>query len=98
MRLMYSDPALSDIEGIMDYIGQDNPSAAVRMGEGILETADLLEQNPELGAVRNDLAQGIRVFTYRGYGLYYRIDMENQTVILERVLHPALDVRRDFFD
>lgn len=98
MRLIYADLALSDLEGIMDYVGQDNPPAAVRFGEGLLNTADLLEQNPELGVVCDDLAQGLRVFTYRGYGLYYRIDKAKQAVILERVLHPALDIRRQSFN
>jgi toxin ParE1/3/4 len=98
MRLIYADHALSDLEGIMDYIGRDNPAAAVRFGEGLLKTADLLEQNPELGYARDELAKGLRVFAYRGYGLYYRIDTQQQAVILERVLHPAVDVRRQSFD
>jgi len=77
---------------------RDNPAAAVRFGEGLLKTADLLEQNPELGFARDELAKGLRVFAYRDYGLYYRIDAQQQAVILERVLHPALDVRRQSFD
>jgi len=98
MRLIYSDHALADFESIMDYIGKDSPTAAVRFGEGLLEIADLLEKNPELGVSHEELANGLRLFTYRGYGLYYRIAPANQTVILERVLHPALDVRRQSFD
>jgi len=98
MRLIYADHALNDLEGTMDYIGRDNPAAAVRFGEGLLKTADLLEKNPELGVACHDLAKGLRVFTYRGYGLYYRIDKLQQAVVLERVLHPALDVRRQSFD
>jgi len=27
MRLIYADHALSDLEGIMDYIGRHNPAA-----------------------------------------------------------------------
>lgn len=98
MRLVYADQALSDIDGILDYIGQDNPAAAVRFGEGLLKTVDLLEQNPELGVACENLATGIRVFTYRGYGLYYRFDESQQLVLLERVLHPALDISHVSFD
>ncbi len=98
MRLIYLDPALTDIEGILDYISYDNPTAAVRFGEGLLETCRMLETNPELGIARDDLAEGLRLFTYRGYGLYYRIDHDRQVVLLGRVLHPALDVGRQSFD
>ena len=98
MRLIYSDPALADIEGILHYIGQNNPAAAVRFGEGILDTCRMFETNPELGVRREDLAADLRLFTYRGYGIYYRIDQADQVVMIERVLHPALDVRRQSFD
>ena len=98
MRLIYLDPALADIEGILDYISNDNPTAAVRFGEGLIETCRMLETDPELGVTRDDLAEGLRLFTYRGYGLYYRIDHDRQVVLLGRVLHPALDVRRQSFD
>ena len=98
MRLIYSDLSLNDIEGIVHYIGRDNPPAAMRFGEGILDTCRLLETNPELGVQRKDLGQGLRLFTYRGYGIYYRIDRAKQAVLIERVLHPALDVRHQSFD
>ena len=98
MRLIYLSPALTDIEGILEFISNDNPMAAKRFGEGLLETCRMLETNPELGVTRDDLADGLRLFTYRGYGLYYRINHDRQVVLLGRVLHPALDVRRQSFD
>ncbi len=97
MRLIYLEPALTDIEGILDYISKDNPIAAVRFGEGLLKTCRMLERNPEMGASRSDLAEGLRLFIYRGYGLYYRIDCIRNAVLLGRVLHPALDVKRQSF-
>jgi len=48
MRLILSDSALADCEGIMDFIGRDNQPAAVRFGEGLIEACELLEQYPEL--------------------------------------------------
>ena len=97
-RLIYLEPALADIESILDYISNDSPTAAVRFGEGLLDTCRTLETDPELGAARDDLAIGLRLFTYRGYGLYYRIDHDRQVILLGRVLHPALDVGRQSFD
>ena len=98
MRLIYSAPALSDLEGIMDYIGRDNPVAAMRFGEGLLQTADLLESQPELGVRCENLIEGLRMFTYRGYRIYYRIDYNDKAVLLERVLHPALDIGPQTFE
>ena len=98
MRLIYSEPALTDLGGIMDYIGRDNPSAAVRFGEGLLNTADLLETHPEMGVRCEELAEGLRLFSYRGYRMYYRIDAANRVVLLERELHPLLDVDRQAFN
>jgi len=98
MRLLYSDSALIDIEGILSFIGRDNPDAAVRFGEGILDTCRMFEMHPELGVRREDLTRGLRLFTYRGYGIYYRIDRAKQSVLIERVLHPALDVQRQSFN
>lgn len=41
MRLIYLDPALTDIEGILDFISNDNPTAAVRFGEGPAQNVSL---------------------------------------------------------
>jgi plasmid stabilization system protein ParE len=98
MRLIYLDPALADIEVILDIISKDNPSAALRFGDGLLKTCQLFKANPELGAARDDLSPGLRQFTYRGYSIYYRIDHAQKVVRIGRVLHPALDVDRQSFD
>jgi plasmid stabilization system protein ParE len=71
MRLIYSDRALADIEGILHNIGKNNPAAAVRFGEGIVDTCRTLETNPELGAKGEELSPGVGLFTFRGYGIYY---------------------------
>lgn len=98
MRLIFTEGALADFESILNYIAKDSHSAAVRFGEGLIETCELLEKNPELWVNKDDLNLGLRLFTYRGYGLYYRIDDQRQALKLLRVLYPALDVRRQSFE
>lgn len=45
--------------------------------------------------LREDLAPTLRLLTHRGYGIYYRnLDAD---VMIERVLHPSLDVLRQSF-
>ena len=94
-RLLYSDFATDDLKGILDFIAQDKPIAARSFIDAIIETCHLIAENPELGMRREDLAPTLRMFTHRGYGIYYRnLDAE---VMIERVLHPSLDVRRQSF-
>jgi plasmid stabilization system protein ParE len=60
-----------------------------------MPSCHLIAENPEMGMRREDLAPALRLFTHRGYGIYYRnLDTE---VSIERVLHPSLDVRRQAF-
>ena len=94
-RLLYSDLAIDDLKGILDYIARDKPIAATAFIDGIIDTCRLISQNPEIGMRREDLAADLRLFTHRGYGIYYRnLDTE---VRIARVLHPSLDVRRQTF-
>ena len=94
-RLFYSEFATDDLKGILDYIARDKPEAARAFVDAIIERCRLLAENPELGMQREDLAPALRLFTHRGYGIYYRnLDTE---VMIERVLHPSLDVRRQSF-
>ena len=91
-RLFYSEIATDDLKGVLDFIARDKPEAARAFVDAILEQCRLLAENPELGMQREDLAPALRLFTHRGYGIYYRnLDVE---VMIERVLHPSLDVRR----
>lgn len=94
-RLQYSESAIADLKGILDYISKDKPGAARAFVDGILKTCHLIAQHPELGMRREDLASELRLFTHRGYGIYYR--NLDQDVMIERVLHPSLDVRRQSF-
>ena len=94
-RLLYSDFATDDLKAILDFIARDKPLAARSFIDAIIETCHLIAENPEMGMRREDLAPTLRMFTHRGYGIYYRnLDTE---VLIERVLHPSLDVRRQSF-
>src|SRR3972149_3836630 len=59
------------------------------------QQCSLLTHFPQLGSRREDLAERLRLFTYRGYGIYYR-DLSDR-VRIERVLHPSLDAGTQSF-
>jgi plasmid stabilization system protein ParE len=85
--------AEGDIVGILDYIEQDNPSAAIRVREALLDSMRLLAEHPGIGHTRADLAdEGVRFWPVFSYLVIYRSDTRPIQVV--RVLHGKRDVRR----
>ena len=93
--LFYSAKAREDMRGILLKIAQDKSHAAVRFVDRLEEHARILEHFPEAGTLRPELYPGIRVLSYHGYAVYYRIHDDRTTV--ERVLAPGIDVRPELF-
>lgn len=48
-RILYTEEALSELGSILDFISMDNPSAAARFGESLLDHIDVPAELPELG-------------------------------------------------
>jgi len=94
-RLLYSELASEDLKGILDYIARDKPNAPMGFVDALIERCHLIAENPDIGMRRDDLAPALRLFTHRGYGIYYR-NLAHE-VMIERVLHPSLDVSRQPF-
>jgi len=95
-RLTYSDRSFDDLESILDFIARDKPVAAIAFAEKLISTCELIAQNPEIGAKQENLRTSLRLFSYRGYGIYYR-NLDDK-IRIERFLHHSLDVRQQSFD
>ena len=93
--LVFSEKSLDDLPGILSYIARDKPEAAVRFVELIERQCELLAEFPEAGEKREDLAAHLRLFTFRGYGIYFR-NLDDR-VRTERVIHGARDVTSEYF-
>jgi toxin ParE1/3/4 len=94
-RLLSSKIAVNDLQGILDFIAKDDPVAARSFIDAVIATCHRLAQHPEMGMLREDVAPTLRVFWHQGYGVYYHnLDSE---LMIERVLHPSLDIRRQSF-
>lgn len=87
---VFSPLAVHDLEDILEYIARDNRNAAVRFIETLKDTCGTLSRFPLLGARRDYLAEGLRVFGVGNFAIYYRI--EPDVVRIERVLHGARDI------
>ncbi len=82
--------AVQDLDGILEYIAHDNPTAAIAFVKQLKEKCHALAQFPLLGAPRDSLAEGLRVFSVNNYAIYYR--PEGDSIHIERVLHGARNV------
>lgn len=54
-EVIWSDPALSDLDAIADYIAVENPAAASAFVKRVFAHVDKLEQHPKLGPVPEEI-------------------------------------------
>ncbi|MEI9991821.1 MAG: type II toxin-antitoxin system RelE/ParE family toxin [Rhizomicrobium sp.] len=84
-RIIWSPLAVDDLRGIRDYIGQFNPSAAMRFAARLFETAESLaefsERGRPIGGGRREL---VIVWPYV---IRYRVEPER--VVILRIRHGA---------
>ncbi|MGA2750942.1 MAG: type II toxin-antitoxin system RelE/ParE family toxin [Verrucomicrobiota bacterium] len=48
-QVIWTEPALSDVEGLAEFIALDNPDAAASLVKKIFARVELLAKHPELG-------------------------------------------------
>jgi toxin ParE1/3/4 len=95
-RFTTSELAESDLEEIFLYIAHDNRDAAIRFIRDMMKRFDLAAGNPEMGVVKDDLADGIRMLPYKNYNIYYF--PKEYGVEVYRIVHSSRDVLQIFGD
>jgi plasmid stabilization system protein ParE len=95
-NLVVSEKAYDDLLQILRYIACDRPMAGVSFVDRLREQCNFLARFPESGTDLDDISPNLRVFSYRGYGIYFR-NLPDRLRI-ERVLPPGLDVSQQTFD
>lgn len=91
MRVRYRRQALSDIEGIQQYIETHNPRAATEVVARIRATAERLGSWPRIGHAGR--AAGTYEWTVVGlpYIIVYEIDAHANEIAIIAVFHGAQD-------
>lgn len=85
MRVVWSPAALLEILGIHNYIAGDNPRAATRLADALLNLGDSLESFPHRGRpVGDDLRELVAIPPY-----IIRYEIVGDEVIILRVRHGA---------
>jgi plasmid stabilization system protein ParE len=89
-EVVWTEPAGADLEAILQYIAQDNPSAAAAMRLEFLERTEQLQQLPLIGAVyERDRGGRTREINCRSYRIFYRVDDARKRVEILTVWHGA---------
>ena len=89
-KVIWSDAAITDLHGICSYIARDNPEAALRMSNGILDHVRILAQFPFIGPTYPKGARGpLREIVFRPYRIFYDVSEESGRVHILHVWHAA---------
>jgi addiction module RelE/StbE family toxin len=87
-KIIFAPQAIADLEEVVRYMAQDNPGAAVRMGDALIDRVAILENFPLIGAPYPK-RPGVRKLVSRPYIIYYRPRLETGCVDILRYWHGA---------
>ena len=87
MNLVWEEDALSDLEGIYEYIAQDNSGAATETTERITEAVALLEESPGMG--RPGRVPNTRELVVSGTSYIVPYRVRRRDIQILRVFHTA---------
>lgn len=89
--IVWRPMAEADLDGIIDYIAQDDPTRAEEFGEELRGKTAPLAQHPKMGrSGRPGLPAFVReLVVHRNYIVFYRVLDEVRTVEILRVKHVA---------
>ena len=90
--VIYAPDADDDLEGIVDYIARDKPTAAREWLAKVRATCQILAENPQVGEVREGFGvPGCRSFSIGNYVVFFR--PVDEGIEVSRVIHGSRDMR-----
>ncbi len=89
-KVIWTDEAIADLRQLVARISEDNPAAAIRLGEELIRKSLLLGEHPRLGRMlREPKRDTLRELIVRPYRLIYQIDDPASTVKVRVLWHGA---------
>jgi toxin ParE1/3/4 len=89
-KIVWTEPALSDLADIVRFIAPEDREAAERVGNRIVDHVTILQTFPEIGPIFRRRARGdVRQIICRAFKIYYRVRKENRLVEILHVWHGA---------
>jgi plasmid stabilization system protein ParE len=81
-EVVWTEPALADLEAIADYIAIENPAAAGEFVRRVFAHVDKLERHPLLGSVPSELEQArYRQIVEPPCRIFYRHEEESVFIL-----------------
>jgi len=94
-QIIWTDPALSDLDDIADYIALDNFSAAQRFVRRVFSDVERLEQFPESGRNPPELMDSLyREVVVEPCRVFYRYDKSNSELYILHVMRSERQLRK----
>ncbi len=99
-KIIWTEPALSDLDAVADYISLDNEDAASALVRRVFKHGDQLVKNPESGSRPPELkGSAFRQIIEPPCRIFYRYDVKNVFIIhvmrSERLLRKQMLALRD---
>jgi addiction module RelE/StbE family toxin len=89
-RIVFTKPAIADIEALVMFISRDNSQAAARIGFEVIEKAEKLATFPFIGRVVPEFKiDSLREVIRRPYRIVYRVHEDRKLIEVLRVWHAA---------
>ena len=85
-KIVFSPQAIADLESAVRFIAEENPDAAVRFGNALIDRVTILENFPLLGPPYSK-RPGVRKLVSRPYIIYYRFREQENSVDILRYWH-----------
>jgi toxin ParE1/3/4 len=85
-KVIWSEDAL-DLNQAISYIAKDNPDAALRVGEKLLEHTRLLANFPMMGRAYLTEENEMRLCLSGTYRIYYSYNAQKDLVLIHHVWH-----------
>jgi len=81
-KLIWSPQALSDLEGICDYIARDSDRYAKLFAERVLALVEGIPQHPLLGAIVPEYQrEELRERLFQNYRIVYRVRTDSVEIV-----------------
>jgi len=91
-KVIWSEEAIADLSDICGYIARNDPEAALRIGNGILDHVRILAEFPFIGPTYPRGTRGsLREIVFRSYRIFYDVSEELHQVTVLHVWHGARD-------
>jgi len=95
-EVIWSDPALADLDAIADYIALENPEAAQRLVRRDFKHVDQLQAHPNIGSKPQEFHEWrYRQIVESPCRIIYRRDKEQACVFILHVMRSEQKLRRN---